>query len=866
MGVTKRAKEGKLLLTRMMAGMTALFLLLSVLGMSALAVSSKKSTSRAIAIVFDNSGSMYMNRNKAWCRATYAIEVFASMMNEGDTLQVYPMYDVTVGGTTYTSLNPFVIRGGGDTSVIQTLYTPFAGDTPIETIGDAYHGLMKIGADERWLIVLTDGAVFYENDQELRGEATKKRLEEVLTQYNQDVNVLYLGIDSAAVIPAVENNGTYQYHSDKAAQSTETLSKLTEMCNMIFGRDVLSNAGNRMTFDVSMKKLILFVQGSGIRDVELKNADGVNVGIPSQAYSPRYGELGVGTWRADGRTCEFSADTSLSGYIAVYDTELEAGTYSLSYSGDVSSVGVYYEPDIDLAVSLTDEYGTQVSSDSELYPGTYRINYGMVDKNGEPTASDLLGKTSYTVTYVVNGEAKTVKSDESGRIGLELAEGDVLDGQFSVTYLSGYTITKSASDFNWPSGGWRIAPRPAGQLELKLTGGQDVYKLSELEKTSCAVQLLYEGAPLTAEQLALAEISVLIEGGNAGYELTPDGNGYALTLKYAGTAAETLCGPYTMDLTAQYVNEFGVTSQSDEVNAAFRIEDDGYLLEMKLEGENYFVISKLAESEPIRVILSADGAPLSEEQLASTTLTVDGDGLTCKCEPLPGQSAFAVQVVGDGNAKAGHYDLKFAAASQDQVGRAVTAEAHKSIELSTYPLWLRVLVISLILLLIAALIWLYLNMKVLPKRITLNAGQTAFIVEGDTVNGAARCSCSGGGKHSGSVQVTTPNYTGNPLIRGGFTLNLTAVSPRRVKSSRRRAMVTGISVTNSSALQSLSIGTHSLVKVDEGDGIMWMFDGKQVSSSNVTTGFELGGRPVCTFVGETISGETFTMTAQLLFK
>lgn len=402
---------------RTIACFLSCLLLISCMGMPVLAAGGTgKTTSRAIAIVFDNSGSMYMQQNKAWCRATYAIEVFASMMNEGDTLQVYPMYDVTVGGVTYTSQNPFTISGGDDTSVIQTMYSPYAGDTPIETIGDAYNGVKKVNADERWLIVLTDGAVFYENGEELLGDATERRLSEVLTEYNKAVNVLYLGIDPVAVIPEVVSSGEYQYHSDKAADSRDTLTKLTEMCNMIFGRDVLAGAGSKLTFDVSMKKLILFVQGSGISGVTLTDANGRSVGDPSLEYSPRYGELGAGSVYKDGRPLSFSYDSSLSGYIAVYDTELDAGTYTLSYSGDVSSVNVYYEPDIDLTATLTDSFGSVMTAGSELYPGVYSINYGLVDKDGNTTTSKLLGDTKFVVTYSVNGEEKTARSNESGQV------------------------------------------------------------------------------------------------------------------------------------------------------------------------------------------------------------------------------------------------------------------------------------------------------------------------------------------------------------------------------------------------------------------------------------------------------------------
>ena len=442
---------------RILSGLLAMILLLSAaVGTAGASGSAKNSVSRAIAIVFDNSGSMYMSGNKAWCRATYAIEVFASMMNQGDTLQVFPMYEVTANGKSYTSQSPVTVSGGSDISAIRDMYTPHAGDTPIETIGDAHQALQRSTADEKWLIVLTDGAEFYENGAGL-GSATSARLSEVLTEYNKSANVLYLGIDSVAVMPTVTSNGQYQYYADKAANSADVLSKLTNMCNMIFGRDKLTASGNQISFDVSMNKLILFVQGSNISGVTLKDASGASVGSPSLEYSPRYSEKGAGSGIGSG---SFGIDKSLSGYIAIYDTPLEAGTYSLSYSGDVSNVSVYYEPDVDLVAQLTDESGAVITSSSELYPGTYYINYGLVDKTGNMTTSTLLGTTSYEVTYTINGKEQTVTSDKSGQVALELKEGDVLDGKIHVSYLSGYSITKDSSQLGWPSGGFQVTPAP----------------------------------------------------------------------------------------------------------------------------------------------------------------------------------------------------------------------------------------------------------------------------------------------------------------------------------------------------------------------------------------------------------------------
>ncbi|MBR4950327.1 MAG: hypothetical protein IKZ23_00070, partial [Clostridia bacterium] len=94
----------------------------------------KPTESRAIAIVFDNSGSMYIDGaspNQAWCRATYAMEVFASMLNAGDTLLIYPMHPITVGGKEYTMENPYKINGASQATTIRDIYTPDAKGTPI---------------------------------------------------------------------------------------------------------------------------------------------------------------------------------------------------------------------------------------------------------------------------------------------------------------------------------------------------------------------------------------------------------------------------------------------------------------------------------------------------------------------------------------------------------------------------------------------------------------------------------------------------------------------------------------------------------------------------------------------------------------
>lgn len=859
----KTGFQRKVLAKRLLSGALALVLLfLTAEGTAWAAGSGKEAVSRSIAIVFDNSGSMYANQNMAWCRATYAIEVFASMMNEGDVLQVFPMYEVTAKGKTYSSRAPVKVSGGGDISAIREMYTPHAGDTPIETIADAYQALQGSSADEKWLIVLTDGAEFYENEVGL-GTGTAARLSQVLAGCNQTANVLYLGIGSQAVMPTGSGSELYQFYADKAANSADVLNRLTNMCNMIFGRDELGNAGKQVSFDVSMNKLILFVQGSNIRDVVLRDASGASVGQPTLEYFPRYSETGAGSGLGNST---FGVDTSLSGYIAIYDTPLEAGSYSLDYAGNVSNASVYYEPDVDLVADLTDENGTVITDSTDLYPGTYSIQYGLVDKDGNTTNSNLLGATSYQVSYTLNGVEKTVTSDQSGQVTLELGEGDVLEGKIHVSYLSGYSITKDSSQLGWPTGGFQVSARPAGTLELKVTGGLEAYPLSQLEDTPYQVQAWYDGAQLTGEALERLDLLAALDGGNVGYEAVRQEDGYDLYLRYTGAPEDTECGDYRMELSGSYTDEFGVNAVSNAIPLEFAVEDDSYGLDMDVEGKGYYVIADLEKSDPIRVELSLSGAPMTDEQLAATTLTVEGDGLTVTQEPLPGESAYSVRIIPDGGAVSGRYTLHLRAVTHDQLGREISAEADKKVELGTYPLWLRYLLILLVLLLVAGLIAFYLSRKILPKKIAVNSAQTVFSVDGETVQGTAKGDFSGNGKKQGSFQVTTPPYTGTPLVNGGFILQLQAVSPRRIKSARRRALVTRLTPINPTAMTTLSVGPHTLVKTEEGNDVLWIFDGKQVPGPSVNTHFEIGGKPICTYVGETITGESFNLVVQLQFK
>ena len=162
----------------------------------------KPEKTRAIAIVFDNSGSMYDAGDQAWCRATYAMEVFASMLNAGDTLQIYPMHPITVGDKEYTMQKPFQITDAAQASSIRDILTPNAGGTPIESIDCAVQGLQKIQTGKKYLVVLTDGGTFSKNGYGLSKDRTKTELDKrIQANASKSMSVMYLGIGSEACTP-----------------------------------------------------------------------------------------------------------------------------------------------------------------------------------------------------------------------------------------------------------------------------------------------------------------------------------------------------------------------------------------------------------------------------------------------------------------------------------------------------------------------------------------------------------------------------------------------------------------------------------------------------------------------------------------
>lgn len=517
----------------------------------------KAGESRTVAIVFDNSGSMYDSGDQAWCRATYAMEVFASMLNSGDTLQIYPMNPITVGDKEYTMQKPFQIADAAQASSIRDIYTKDAAGTPIESIDFAIKGLKSAKADKKYMVVLTDGGSFSKNGNGLSKDRTKKELDKRFeSNAGESMTVMYLGIGSEACIPDTEQS---EYFVKKQAVNTEdVLSTLTDMCNLIFGRDTLPKnhiSGQNIEFDISMSKLIVFVQGDNISDLKIKSEEGEFTGNQISSLQTKYSTKGAADYKS-------VPDTSLQGMLVTY-ADCAAGDYKIEYGGTATSFEVYYEPDADLEFIFTDSEGNNVDLNS-LYEGEYKVSFGMKDaKSGELISSDLLGNPHYEGSYTTNGEKTSFSYDgHSGEVPITLKMNDTFEADLTATYLSGYTISKNSTDFGWPKDGIRVLAPPLGKFEAKLNVPQSYILIDELgQSKEITVDLTIGGEELTSDEFDC--VTLTVDCGGIKHTVTPDKakSQYTIKLESSGDIAED---NYIINVDAKYSDVAGREAQADD--------------------------------------------------------------------------------------------------------------------------------------------------------------------------------------------------------------------------------------------------------------------------------------------------------------
>ena len=699
----------------------------------------KETVKRTIAIVYDNSGSMFRDFSrkqdvKAWCQALYAIEVFASMMNDGDKLMVYPMNPMGPdgGNAVYNRSTPLVINNASEISKLKNLksylLTDEDDDTPIEPIDYAAAALKKENADQKWLVIVTDGAEFYEDGKALgKGQATKSALEFRLNKYITDSNILYLAINAGdkPIVPEMAFGGSHVYAA-REAKAESVPQVLTEMCNMIFGRDDLGSSdfknkflnlkSKKINFDIPLSKLYVFIQGDGIENVKLMK-DGEEL-KSTKTFAPAYNTAG----------CEYTyvknplVDTSLKGYVAEF-VDLDPGTYTYSHSGQSSSVAFYYEVDADLRLLFTRPDGTVITEAEQVAPGDYTLEYALVDKDENILKSDLLGDVNFDLDYSINGKGAVEKGKSSGKMALHVdEETEFVLNSAEVNFLSGYKIRKTGSKLGFLSIPFRGIKGAAKPFQVKLSGGTKSTDADLVgEVPAYIATLIYDGKQLSGNELDDVQFSAEISGSGIKCDVKRTDSGFEVKLVPEEGLKVVPNGTYDIKVNA-IVSSETLADSSAQAKATLRVREVSDRLSMNLSCSNTIFSTVDPKKVPeIIATVRLNQEKLTHEQFEKLVVTAESDGASFVITPLPDKSAYRIMLNIDPAPEKGDYSVNITASGiTARNGDALSATSETGIRVQLLPQWVVYLLWIIAILIVLLLIWLWLRTPVLPKGIKLS--------------------------------------------------------------------------------------------------------------------------------------------------
>jgi len=465
--------------------------------------------SKAIHIVYDDSGSMVRTRETRespwtyldrWGQAKYAMEVFAAMLEERDVMNVYYMsdFDTTAGGN-INAPPKITIHGSESASArvakIHNTVTR-AANTPFDPVVKAYNDLKVSGADEQWLVILSDG--FFNRlggdwnyDIDVNG---------ILTRYanDSDVKIILLAIGDDAdlldMVRTIKPDPSIDYYMDHARNSNEILGKITTICNQIFNRNILrfSNVTRReFNFDIPMTELLVFAQGDNISINGIRGDGSYN---PNETVNVRYSEVAGTNFTNDANVI---VSRNLTGVVASFQN-IPKGSYNLDITG-AQTVEIYYKPSVNVDVRLY-QNGQEIQTQN-FVEGEYQIYYGIVNENGDFFESSLLGRVDYEAVVENAGESYPVQS--GGTINLKR-------GDFTLNARARFLEINTAENTIT-----RRVLAEATPLDVEIKIPDDDFTVTKLKDSGAfVVTVRHEGRLLSESQwvsMALPEISTNVD-------------------------------------------------------------------------------------------------------------------------------------------------------------------------------------------------------------------------------------------------------------------------------------------------------------------------------------------------------------------
>lgn len=449
--------------------------------------------SRDIYVVYDDSGSMYVdnegNSVDTWSKAKYSMEVFASMLGDNDSMAIYYMSDYSPTGK---KDGPKIVMDGSDSTKanVQKIHDQrtSSGYTPFETVEAAYADLEKSQADEKWLVILTDGD-FQKNDEALEDKTQVTQfMDEFFERKDSEVNVAFLAIGEN-VIPLTENKEEKIFF-EKASDSAQILEKVTEISNRVFNmnRLNLANSNGQFEIDVPMDQITIFVQGPQAQIQGLTNEQGQKVGTIGEIVSVKATESSDNDLHL-----ENVPDRQLNGELATFEGDFAPGIYQIQ-AQNAEKVEVYYKPNLEVIAYLTDSSETKITNLADLPSGEYSIHFDLVSGIDQSTLPqrNLINQSEHGIQYQarIKNNGKTLENLYHDGDTIYVEQGD-LDIDVIATYLKYNTVSTHLNYNIWSKKNVSFKSIENGlwTLDQSLT-----------TKTPLQVEMEVENYPLTWEE------------------------------------------------------------------------------------------------------------------------------------------------------------------------------------------------------------------------------------------------------------------------------------------------------------------------------------------------------------------------------
>ena len=629
-----------------------------------------------IAVAFDNSGSMYGgNGPESWCRAKYAMEIFASMLNfgNGDRMTIFPMWYVSTGAepeTVSKAVVPVSIEGIEDLQTITYMFTPQTDGTgtPFAPVEEAFRFLRESDktsaggqAAEKWLIVLTDGTFNLKTRTDAQAvDFTRDELKNrFLKMASKDIKVQYLaigaGIEPEADLSQSSSPESY-FFADLAKDTKAVTDQMIEICNRIFERQALpkkfvKSSEHELTLDVSMSNLIVFVAGKDAKVISMKDSQGNDVPFASNSGVRRYSDLKYSNGKHNSNDYyNTKVDASLYGQVVAFE-KCPKGVYSLNFSGEIQ---VFYEPDIRVDIQVAaDPDGVNVIEPNRegetktLEEGEYYVFFDLVDNvTGEPVTKNPLvdlKRLETSMSSELNGEIKSVKLDRSGT-AVSFTEGETIVFEVEGEYLDGYHI-RTKDNVNE----YTFKIKKSTTLKLKLEQEQTWYQTGKEDKWApIIVQASLGKKALDPEIFDKCVLDVQFEPALA-CQVVPDAE-HSRFLIYPGrdqdgNAASPEIGHYRCKASMRCTDDNEKISPSRPVSASFKVRSypfwyciaAGVLLLLLLVGLVLFILSRKAMPKNIVLVGDSTVFRVKNRRIEGLHATVKyskkGKSLMIKCPP-----------------------------------------------------------------------------------------------------------------------------------------------------------------------------------------------------------------------------------------